>query len=261
MKRLAALTLVSLVAVACGGGSDPSLDGTPELPGASHLGAWELTNGTVDGRAIPNVEGYRISLVMEGGSLSGTAACNGYGGDYTVDGGTVRIANLGATDMGCLPEVMEAEARYLERFHDLDGMVVNGDELVLTGPGVELRYRRLPPVPTAALIGRRWVLESVVEGDAVSAAVGEPATLELFEDGSLSGSTGCRTLDGDYRITGDEVFFWQFGADGECGRAVERQDNQVVTVLGDGFTVTIPGDRTMTATSSGGEALIFRLED
>ncbi len=86
---------------------------------------------------------------------------------------------------------------------------------------------------------------------------GEPATLELRADGTLVGSTGCRSLSGSYTVAGDEVVFTEFSADGECPSELQSQDDQVVTVLGDGFTVEIDGDR-LTLTSSGSEGLVYR---
>jgi hypothetical protein len=48
-----------------------------------------------------------------------------------------------------------------------------------------------------------------------------------------------------------------FGAHGECGADVEDQDGRVVSVLGDGFTVEIDGDR-LTVTAAGGEGLSYK---
>jgi heat shock protein HslJ len=58
-------------------------------------------------------------------------------------------------------------------------------------------------------------------------------------------------------VTGDVVQFTSFAAAGECHPDLAWQDGQVVTVLGDGFTVAIEGDR-LTVTSTGGEGLTYR---
>ncbi len=44
-------------------------------------------------------------------------------------------------------------------------------------------------------------------------------------------------------VVGDEVTATTLAAEGECPRELEGQDAHVVTVLGDGFTVAIDGDR------------------
>jgi heat shock protein HslJ len=87
--------------------------------------------------------------------------------------------------------------------------------------------------------------------------MGERATLELYTDGSMLGSTGCRSLHGRYEVVGAEVSMVEMAADGECLAALQGQDAQVVSVLGDGFRAAIDGDR-LTLTSAGSLGLVYR---
>ncbi|MGH8952085.1 MAG: META domain-containing protein [Acidimicrobiia bacterium] len=113
--------------------------------------------------------------------------------------------------------------------------------------------------PTAiALTGTVWVLEGLVQGDAVSTVTGDRATLELFSDGSMLGSTGCRTLNGNYTIVGAEVQMTELTANGDCPRDLEDQDTQVVIVLGS-FRATVEGE-TLNLTSPGNIGLRYRDE-
>jgi heat shock protein HslJ len=259
------LIALSLLLVACGGdangGGDNGGDGGAPTDGGAHLGPWQLESGIVDSDPVPLVDGYRITLTVDDTTLGGTAACNGYGADYTRSGGAgIEIDGLSWTEMACMPdEVMASEQAYLGGLVRVDEMAVEDRMLVLSGPDVELRFDRLDPVQTEALIGVTWVLETVVERESATSAGGEGATLRLEEDGTLTGGTGCRSLEGTYIVTGDEVLFTGFSADGECTEDLRRQDNQVVSVLGDGFTVVIEGD-TLTITSAGDEQLVYRAE-
>jgi heat shock protein HslJ len=223
-------------------------------------GAWQLVSGTLDDEPIPMVDGFPITLTIDAETVGGTAACNGYGGSYTLDDGEIAISELGATAMACFPEeTMAAETAYLEALTRATSATASDDSLTLTGEGVELVFQELPPVPTAELTNTVWVLDGLIEGDAVSSVLGERATLEMFSDGSMLGSTGCRNLHGKYVVSGAEVLMNELAAEGECPQELEAQDSLVVTVLGDGFRALIEDD-ILTLTSAGNLGLTYRAD-
>lgn len=129
----------------------------------------------------------------------------------------------------------------------------------MRGADVEMSFERLEPVPESEITNTVWVLDGLISGDAVSSASGERATLELFSDGSVLGGTGCRLVQGQYTISGPEVVFTEFSAEGECDPALADQDSHVVTVLGDGFRVEIDGQH-MTLWSTGDLGLSYRAD-
>jgi heat shock protein HslJ len=252
--RMPRLTLPVLLAVGLAACADP----TPIGGGIDLGGTWQLVSGTSGGSEIPLVDGHRITLVVEGGEAGGVSACNHYFATLTLDGGTVSLTGIGGTEMACMPEeVMESEAAYLRALGLITTAARDGELLVLTGPETELRYVPLLPVPTADLVGTVWTLETLIEGETASSVMGEPATLELGEDGTLSGSTGCRDLTGRYEVTGDEVIVTEMTAIGDCPDGLAAQDTLVVTVIGDGFTVEVEGD-VLTISSRGGLGLGYR---
>jgi heat shock protein HslJ len=164
-------------------------------------GEWVLVDG------VPTVDGYPITLRVEDGALSGTAACNGYGGDVAVSGDRVSVGGISATEMGCPdPGVHESEAAYLAALQAVERAVRTDDELVLTGPEATLRFAAVPPEEPAPLVGTTWELASLVHGAGDDGAVSSttaPATLELAGDGTLRGSDGCNDLDGRWVLDGD----------------------------------------------------------
>jgi heat shock protein HslJ len=113
-----------------------------------------------------------------------------------------------------------------------------------------------PETDSPELTGTVWVLESLVQGESVSDVGGERATLELFSDGSMLGSTGCRALNGRYTIAGVEVTMAELSAHGDCPVELRDQDAVVVRVLGDGFRVEVD-DEILTLTT-GNEGLAYR---
>ncbi len=250
MKRFALLLALGMAIAACGGS---------ELSGSVE-GAWQLESGTHDGEPIPIVASHPITMTLESGQIGGTAACNGYGGEYQLSGNVFSITGgLAVTEMACQPdEVMESERRFLEALAEVGSVELQDETLVLSAGATGLIFTPLPPVPTAELTGTVWVLDGLIQGDAVSSPVaGERATLELFTDGSFIGSTGCRTISGTYQITGAEVQFTDWGADGECTEELREQDGRVISALEGGFRVEIEGDR-MTTWVAGDEGLVYR---
>ena len=79
-----------------------------------------------------------------------------------------------------------------------------------------------------------------------------PAYLIIKGDGTLIGSTGCRSLRGKWTERGDEIHFIAFSADGDCPTKLRQQDRHVVNELGDGFRVEINGNRLIVTGRFGG---------
>lgn len=245
------LTLLTLSATACLGSDFSS---TVE-------GSWELESGTLNDQPIPILDSHPITMTLEAAEIGGTAACNGYGGEYRLSGNEFSIEDgLAVTEMACQPqEVMESEQKFLEALISADEIQLTNAGLVLGGPDAELVFDRLEPVPTSDLIGTVWILDGLVQGDAVTSPVAgaEPATLELFDDETFVGSTGCREISGKYQVTGAEVQFTDWGADGECSAELQEQDSRVISALEGGFRVEIDRDR-MTTWIAGDEGLVYR---
>jgi heat shock protein HslJ len=246
------LLALALILGGCAQAAEPGGDPTEH--------AWQFETGTLDDAPILIVESHPITLSFTDDSAGGTAACNGYGGPYTISGAELTFAPPAVTEMACMPEqVMESEAMYLAALVRISNFTVDEERMTLTGEGVEMVFAQLPPVPTAQMTGTVWVLDALVQGEAVSSVMGDRATLEMFSDGSLLGSTGCRSFAGSYSVSGSEVLVTDLAAEGECTDDLRDQDALVLTVLGDGFRVAIEGQG-MTLDSNGNQGLIYRAE-
>ncbi|MEA2651137.1 MAG: hypothetical protein QOI85_858 [Chloroflexota bacterium] len=260
--RRATIILIGLASLlaACGAGqaapSDPAAS-----PGAV-VGSWVLTGGSIDGADAPVLADHRVTMIITGSTVGGTAACNSYGSEIAMRADGLHLENLGQTEMACAePAAMDAEATYMAALVRVREIVRDGEELVARGEGVELRFASLPPPPTADLVGTTWVLDTVLVGDVAGSPVGEPANLELNADGTFSGSTGCRTFSGDWVEQGDQIMAPSFGMDQTtCPAEFSDQDNHVVSVIGDGFIPTIEGDL-LTLMDPGGIGLVYRAEE
>lgn len=249
-RILLASALVFIVVGCARGGGTPS---PSAVDPSALLGSWILVEGTGPDGEVPIVDGARITLDIAGAEVGGTSACNHYFGRLAVSESELRIDQLGGTEMACQPDVMASEAAYWAALGGVTRWKRDGDTLTLSGPNATLTYGLLPPVPDADMVDVVWVLDTLISGDAASSVEGGP-TLELRSDGTVVGSTGCRGFTGRYQIAGDEVVMTDFGMNGECSAELAAQDSHVVTVLGDGFTVQVDGNR-LTLGASGNQGL------
>ncbi|MDQ3690636.1 MAG: META domain-containing protein [Chloroflexota bacterium] len=257
-RTITPLFLLTALLAACGAGQAPT-----DPPGSSAsdelvVGDWVLTGGSIDGRDAPVLENHRITLTISGGRIAGTAACNSYGGEIRMGEDGLRMENLAQTEMACEDPAMTAEAAYLGAMTRIRQITRDGEELVARGDGVDLRFAALPAPPTSDLVDTRWVLETLVDGDVASAPMGEPATLEFHEDGTFTGSTGCRTFEGNWMEQGDQIEAPTWGMnETTCAPGLSGQDDHVVSVIGDGFIPTIDGEL-LTLMDPEGIGLVYR---
>ena len=142
-RRLRLIALVTAILItACGGAAGPG-GGTADLDGD-----WVLQSGTSAGTEVPIVDGYDITLTIDGDDWGGTAACNSYGGTAQVDGSQVSVTEVLQTEMACPEEgVMESEAQYLDAFRQVSSLEVADDRLVLRDDpsDTELTFARATP--------------------------------------------------------------------------------------------------------------------
>lgn len=215
-----------------------------EPAGDDLAGVWALRSGTFEGEEIRIPDQARGTIEFDGRRVGGTSFCNGFGGTYRLDGDQLQLEDIASSLVLCEGPVGAAENAFVQVLMAPGLRVaVNGAELVLTSGAGELRFVRLPPVPEAELIGTRWMLETVTQGSTASAPVGEPAVLELADDGTITFSTGCQTMTGTWTTHGDSVFVNDHVYDPTgCPPEVAEQDSLVTQTLSGGFQVSVDGD-------------------
>ena len=250
-RRCAAgLLLAALAASGCGG---PAA-GTATDP----TGEWELVELVRDGTIEPSPAGGRATMTVAEGRLGGSGYCNEYGTGYRLDGDEIVLDGVGGTERGCAPDLMSADTVYFEALASVGSVASRDGYLVLTGPGVELRFRPVAPVPTSDLAGTDWVLETLLDGEVASSTTGGPATLRLTTDGTFTASTGCREATASWQLDGDVVRVNGFAAGpGDCPPDVASQDGQVTGVLSRSFQVAVAGG-SLTVTGADGLGLVYR---
>lgn len=263
--RLLLPLVLAVVVASCGGRVDVSGDENAGHGSDAPTGSWQLVEGRGPDGPIPIPDDHAITLTFEDqGGIGGTAACNHYFGEVAIDGDAITISGVGQTEMGCFPqEVMDAERSYLVALPEVTTYEQTGDRLVLNGPDAELVYERLAPPPTAELTGTRWELDSLIHGNGPDGAVSSVMSeghLVLHEDGTLTGSTGCRELTGEWVESADTIQATSLAADGECAADLRAQDAQVVEIL-ERFRAEVDGQRLTLTSPDGSSGLGYRVAD
>lgn len=141
MLRPVIAALAALLVLAACGASSPASPSGAAVP-IDPSGEWLLVEGTVGGQPLALRDDAPITFSVDGSHVSGRSACNQYFGEFAVVDGTVRLSGLGGTEMACEAPIMALESAYLGALAAVVSARMDGETLVLTGPGVELRFER-----------------------------------------------------------------------------------------------------------------------
>ena len=252
MARAALLLTVLLLAgcAAATGSGSPS----PDV-----AGDWELVSGTAAGTPLPQPDGSRATLTFDDAQAGGQSFCNHYSSSYTLDGDALRFDGIGGTEMGCEPEIMAAETAFVTALAAVATAARDGDDLVLTGDDVHLRFSPVPPIPTSSLAGTDWLLDTLLDGEAAS-SVRVRSPLRFEDDGTFTAMTACTVMTGRWQPTGDRIEFPEAaGESRDCPPEAGAQEEHESAVLGGGFHVSIEEDR-LTLLLDDGRGLVYRDE-
>ncbi len=123
----AALLLCSamLILAGCATSEDPEPDAAE----------WVLDHMDVQGNIVPVLDGTEITLEFfpAEGLIRGHTGCNQYGGAYTIDGDSLAIPEVAATEESCPNDDMTLQERdYLEALAKAESYGLAADELRIT---------------------------------------------------------------------------------------------------------------------------------
>ena len=100
---------------------------------ASVVGDWKLVSYGSPAQPTPAASDVDTSIVFgEDGKVSGNVGCNGFGGDYKVDGNTITFRQIVSTLMFCEGLVGDQETTTLHVFAESATFVLDGDTLTIT---------------------------------------------------------------------------------------------------------------------------------
>ena len=132
-KYLLILFVLSLALYAC----------AAEDPSASLLGSWNLTSYGPAGSQTPVVADSGASLTFnEDGTIGGNSGCNGFGGQYTVEGNQVSFSEIVSTLILCDEPLMSQEEAVHQVLNETATYEIDGTTLTLTNNGMVLVLTR-----------------------------------------------------------------------------------------------------------------------
>jgi heat shock protein HslJ len=118
----ALLVLAGLALAACASASPNAL-----------VGDWELVSYGLPSSLQPAASVVDTLIQFNSdGTLSGNVGCNGFGGDYRVEGTEIEFSQIIATLIFCEGPVGEQESFTLRVFADTSSFVLDGDTLTIT---------------------------------------------------------------------------------------------------------------------------------
>jgi len=174
------------------GGSSTTLEGT----------TWVLAKKTELGAELGDVV---VSATFADGKVSGSSGCNTYSGPYKVDGDKLTIGpNLLSTQMACGPAETAVEKVVLERLPKVASYSIAGTTLTLADAGGQPLLVFEASVGADAIIGS-WNVLSYYTGDAIVSVVSGSTVTAEFKDGQITGTTGCNSYMGPYKVDGDAI--------------------------------------------------------
>ena len=252
MTRLARLLapVAAAIVVACSTPAAPSATPSPAtLDGHTYLST------QLEGRVL--VPGTQVRLTFGDGQLSAQAGCNTIGGTYTIDGDRIRTGQLSMTEMGC-DGPRQAQDEWLAGFLGDARFSLTGDTLTMTDGTAELTLMDEEVVtPDQPLEGRRWILESIVSGDAVSSVpMGVTAAIQI-DAGRIAVEAGCNKGGGTVEVAADTLRFGPIATTKmACEPGPMSVESAVLAVLSGDVAYTIDADRL--TLDAGDAGLVFR---
>lgn len=191
---------------------------------------------------LPNAP---VSLSFDNMGELGGQACNHYGGTFTLEGRTITVGDIHQTLMACIDEgVTEQESAYTAALRSAQTIYRDGDQLVITYDGGELRFMPAPEPEPTVLDGSLWRLVSFSNGEVVQSTLTNSLILVGFRNGEIVGYAGCNQFGGPFVIEGETITQVEIARTArDClQEGVIEQENTLIEGLTTATSYTIEGN-------------------
>ncbi|MBX3026861.1 META domain-containing protein [bacterium] len=237
---------------------------TPGPPAPIEGPLWRLTSlRGLDAKQLAAVR-QGVTVRFDGGRLQGFSGCNQLVGSYTVAGDRVTIPAMAGTMMACPPPVMRVEDAVKAALAGTLRFAVAADGLTLTPPAEDEPTLTFVAAPAPRLDGVAWEVTGFNNGRhaVVSPLLGTTLTL-TFQDGTVSGTSGCNTFRASYtrderRLSIGPAAVTRTHCD---GRGVMQQEREFLAALESTTTWAIDRDLLDLHRADGERVLSARRKD
>ena len=191
---------------------------------------------------LQNMEGQQLlagtitTLEFMDGQMKGSAGCNSYGAEYTIQARNgITFGSIARNLEACIePEgVMQQEEQFLRTLWTVTSFRTEGEGLTLLDEHgkVLLHFERKPEfqVNPDDLVSRTWQLISATGSDYESL----DAFTIRFEQSKFSGTTACSDYAGNYQTSDDHlnITFLQMTTNLNCNELDSRAEREYTTLL------------------------------
>ena len=240
----------------------PTADAVPAVAPAvtTPEGAWQVLvyDPWAEGLLEPAGDaGLRLRLLGDG-ELQGATGCGRFVGGYGLEGeqlwlGVQPTGNLGCDEADTLEAVGFSAA--LDAVGGWRAGEAPGSLELLDGSG-SVRVVLVPEVgidPTGEWFVERYARAN---GNLTEPDPEAPMTVVLGTDGSVSGSTGCRLFEGDYRREGESIFIGPVETVGlPCDQTQRRSERRLLAAFSEAYHWQREGE-TLTLTDAFDQPLL-----
>lgn len=148
-----------------------------------------------------------VTLSVVDDDVSGTAPCNTYRGNISLDNDdSVEITDIAVTLRECGGSTMEAETEFIDALEAVDTVDVDEDDnehLVLHDDDVRLAFRSYD---ADELLTTTWTIVNVATGDTLDSVLpGTEPTVTFTDGGDVAMETGCNTAATAWELDGHAV--------------------------------------------------------
>ncbi len=163
-----------------------------------------LESGEQSDAIIP---GTMLTAEFTANTISGTAGCNWYGGNYQSGKSSLQIDELAKTTIDCHPLISAQEARFAEVLLAADSFLLDNGRLTIISDQARLIF--VPPSPNATqpppspLATTRWKLVALETPDGPLLPVrGTQITLQFMPD-QIQGHGGCNDYAANFHLAAE----------------------------------------------------------
>jgi heat shock protein HslJ len=228
-------------------------------------GTWVATAYDTWGEGlVAPLRGSTLTVsLLSAGRLEGETGCGTYLGGYSVDGQAIRLGIISPGSGRCR-ERLEGEAfGFTQALAAVTGWAPGGRGLQLLDE--EGRVRVSLERPLEASPAGAWLVERLARtrGELGPLLDGSQGSLVLADDGSFTGDTGCRQLEGRYTLEADRIVIAPIvvvglPCDGQDLRPLQRQDRRLLALLDEAVAWRRSGETLTLADGAGSVILELR---
>jgi heat shock protein HslJ len=231
MRRLILLLTIGALAVATAACSSSGSSSSGGTGGTIEGITWQLKSYDVSGTSTNVPADVFVDARFAGGTVAGSSGCNVYNGPAVITGSAIKIGPFAGTLIACEGPAGAAESAYLDSLAKAATFTATADALTLfdaAGTAI-LVYAAGPANP---LVGS-WNVTGYNDGKGAvkSPDAGSTLTADFTAD-AVSGSSGCNTYSGAYKLEGANVTIGPLASTRmACEQALMDQETAFLTAL------------------------------